>query len=66
MYLRVPDRDGPIASHRDVPTQPADPLEALEPFGQDPVSAPECILAWYRLADLCQARCIRFVLGHPL
>ena len=51
MYLCILDRDGQIVFDRNLPSEPAALLKAIEPFREDLVIAAECIFTWYWLAD---------------
>jgi len=66
MYTCVLDRDGKVALHRNLPTNPDFFLRTIEPFREDLVVAAECMFTWYWLADLCAREGIDFVLGHAL
>jgi transposase len=66
MYTHVLDANGQTAFERDLPTDPAVFLEALQPFRPDLVVGAECMFSWYWLADLCEDHGIPFVLGHAL
>ena len=66
MYTHVLDHTGKTVFERDLPTDPAAFLEALEPFRPDLVVGAECMFAWYWLADLCEDEGIPFALGHAL
>jgi Transposase len=66
MYLCILDHAGVIVLHREVACEPAAFLEAIAPYRDGLVVACECLFCWYRLADLCQAENIAFVLGHAL
>lgn len=66
MYLCILDREGNIVLHKNIKTQPAALLRAVEPFREGLVIGCECMFAWYWLADLCAEEGIEFVLGHVL
>jgi len=66
MYLCVLDADGKVLLHKDMATDPAVFLAAIEPYREDLVVGVECIFTWYWLADLCEREGITFVLGHAL
>lgn len=66
MYLCILDREGNIVLHKNIKTQPAALLRAVEPFREGLVIGCECMFAWYWLADLCAEEGIEFVLGHAL
>ena len=66
MYTHVLDAQGKTVFAKDLPTDPAVFLAALEPFRPDLVVGAECMFSWYWLADLCQDHSIPFVLGHAL
>ena len=66
MYLCIPNAEGEIVSHRNMPARPEPFLKTLIPYRDDVVVAAECIFTWYWLADLCQRENITFVLGHAL
>jgi transposase len=66
MYTHVLDQAGKSVFAKDLPTDPAAFLAALEPFRPDLVVGAECMFAWYWLADLCEGQGIPFALGHAL
>ncbi len=66
MYVCVVDAAGKVLLHRDMATDPAAFLAAIEPYREDLVVGVECIFTWYWLADLCEREGIAFVLGHAL
>lgn len=66
MYLCLIDAQGQTHLHKNLPTQPAALLHAIEPYRQDVVIGCECVYTWYWLADLCQQEKLTFVLGHAL
>jgi len=66
MYLCVFSHAGQKLLHKEVPSDPADLLEALAPYRAGLVIACECMFAWYWLADWCAREGIAFVLGHAL
>jgi transposase len=66
MYTHVLDANGKTVFERDLPTDPAAFLDALQPFRPDLVVGAECMFSWYWLADLCADESIPFVLGHAL
>jgi len=66
MYICILDQEGHVRLHRNLPTEPDDFLEAIEPFREDVVVGVECIFTWYWLADLCAEQDIPFILGHAL
>ena len=52
--------------HRNVKSTPEALLETGAPYRDDLVVAAECMCTWYRLADMCAAEGLAFVLGHAL
>jgi transposase len=66
MYLCILDQAGHIVLHKNVKTQPASLLHAVQPYREGLVVGCECMFAWYWLADLCAEEGIEFVLGHAL
>ena len=66
MYLCILDPAGQVVVHRNVASTPAAFLETVAPYRADLAVAAECMFTWYRLADLCAAEGITFVLGHAL
>jgi transposase len=66
MYICVLDEKGEIREHKNMITDAAVFLKAIQPFRKDVVVAAECMFTWYWLADLCQKEDIPFVLGHAL
>ncbi|RKY15982.1 MAG: IS110 family transposase, partial [Planctomycetota bacterium] len=66
MYLCILDAEGGVLLHRDMPTDAAAFLSAVEPYRDDLVIGVECIFTWYWLADLCAREETVFVLGHAL
>ena len=54
MYVCVLDVDGNVLLHKDMATDPAAFLAAIEPYRADLVVGVECIFTWYWLADLCE------------
>jgi hypothetical protein len=66
LYLCVLDPAGQVRLHRSVRANPEAFLKAIAPYRADLVVAVECMFTWYRLADLCRAEGIAFVLGHAL
>jgi len=66
MYLCILNKEGEVLLHRNMKTDPAAFLKAIEPYREDVVVAVECMFSWYWLADLCTRESIPFVLGHAL
>ena len=66
MYLCILDPDGQVVYDRNLPSEPAALLKAIEPFREDLVISSECMFAWYWLADVCLDQGITFKLGHAL
>jgi transposase len=60
------DQAGNIVLQTQLPADKQRLLDILAPYRPDVVIAVECLFAWYRVADLCQAEGIPFVLGHAL
>ena len=66
MYLCIIDAKGTILLHKNLKTEPAAFLAAIDPYRDGLVVAVECIFTWYWLSDLCSREKIPFVLGHAL
>jgi len=66
MYLCIIDAKGTILLHKNLKTEPAAFLAAIEPYRDGLVVAVECMFTWYWLSDLCSREKIPFVLGHAL
>lgn len=66
MYVCVLDHQGEVRLHKNLPAEPESFLAAVEPFRDDIVVGAQCILTWYRLADLCASQEIPIVLEHVL
>jgi transposase len=66
MFLCVLDERGYPLLEKNIKTDPALFLKAIEPYREDVVVAVECMFTWYWLADLCSRENIPFVLGHAL
>ena len=66
MYLCIIDAKGTILLHKNLKTEPAAFLAAIDPYRDGLVVAVECMFTWYWLSDLCSREKIPFVLGHAL
>ena len=66
MHVSITDEHGTELASKNIPTDPAAFLRAIEPYRDDLVVGVECIFCWYWLADLCAAEGIHFVVGHAL
>jgi len=66
MYFCILDQSGKICFEKNLPANPDEFLNAVEPFRCDVVVCVECLFTWYWLADLCAKENIPFVLGHAL
>jgi transposase len=66
MYIWILDREGNTVFDRNIKTQPATLLRAIQPYRDGLVIGCECMFTWYWLADLCKREGIEFILGHAL
>jgi transposase len=66
MYLCILNQEGEILLHRNIKTEPATFLAAIDPYREDLVVSAECMFSWYWLADLFAEEDIPFILGHAL
>ncbi len=66
MYLCILDHEGNKRLHRNVRAKPREFLNAIHSFRDELVVGAECMFTWYWLADLCQDKGIKFILGHAL
>jgi transposase len=66
MHVCVLDQAGAVLFDRNLPARPEGFLRAIAPFRADLIVGAECMVAWYWVADLCQAEDIPFALGHAL
>lgn len=66
MFVHILSAKGQTVFEKDLPAEPDQFLNAVQPFRKNLVVGCECMFAWYWLADLCEDKRIPFVLGHAL
>ena len=66
MYVCIIDQEARIIKQKNIKSNPASFLKAIDKCRDDIVVSAECIFTWYWLADLCSKENIAFILGHAL
>ena len=66
MYLCIIDQEARIIKQKNIKSNPAAFMKAIEKYRDDIVVSAECMFTWYWLADLCAKERITFILGHAL
>ncbi len=66
MYLCIIDQEARIVKQKNIKSNPAAFLKAIDKYRDDLVVSAECMFTWYWLADLCAEQNITFILGHAL
>ena len=66
MYVCIIDQEGAIVKQKNIKSNPAAFLKAIEKYRDDIVVSAECMFTWYWLADRCARENIPFILGHAL
>jgi transposase len=66
MYVCIIDQEARIIKQKNIKSNPASFLQAIDKYRDDIVVSAECMFTWYWLADLCSKESITFILGHAL
>ena len=66
MYVCIIDKEARIVKQKNIKSNPAAFLKAIDKYRDDIVVSAECMFTWYWLADLCSQENITFILGHAL
>jgi transposase len=66
MYVCIIDTEARIVKQKNIKSNPAAFLKAIDKYRDDIVVSAECMFTWYWLADLCAKENIPFILGHAL
>ncbi len=66
LHVCIMDTDKNILVHKPIKANPHALLQLIEPYLDDLVIGVECMFSWYWVADFCQDKGIKFVLGHAL
>ena len=66
MYVCIIDQEARIIKQKNIKSNPAAFMKAIDKCRDDIVVSAECIFTWYWLADLCSKENIIFILGHAL
>jgi transposase len=66
MYVCIIDKEARIVKQKNIKSNPAAFLKAIDKYRDDIVVSAECMFTWYWLADLCAKEKIAFILGHAL
>ncbi len=66
MYVCIIDQEARIVKQKNIKSNPAAFMKAIDNYRDDIVVSAECMFTWYWLADLCAKENITFVLGHAL
>jgi hypothetical protein len=66
MYVCIIDQEARIVKQKNIKSNPAAFLKAIDKYRDDIVVSAECMFTRYWLADLCEKENITFILGHAL
>jgi transposase len=66
IYVCIIDQEARIIKQKNIKSNPAAFLKAIEKYRDDIAVSAECMFTWYWLADLCAKEGITFILGHAL
>jgi transposase len=66
MYVCIIDQEARTIKQKNIKSNPASFLQAIDNYRDDIVVSAECMFTWYWLADLCSKESITFILGHAL
>jgi len=66
MYVCIINQEARIVKQKNIKSNPAAFLKAVDKYRDDLVVSAECMFTWYWLADLCAEENITFILGHAL
>lgn len=66
MYVCIIDQEARIIKQKNIKSNPAAFMKAIDKYRDDIVVSAECMFTWYWLADLCLKENIIFILGHAL
>ena len=66
MYMCIIDQEVRIVKQKNIKSNPAAFLKAIDKYRDNLVVSAECMFTWYWLADLCAEENITFILGHAL
>jgi hypothetical protein len=63
MYVCIIDQEARIIKQKNIKSNPAAFMKAIDKYREDIVVSAECMFTWYWLADLCGKENITFILG---
>jgi transposase len=66
IYVCIIDQEARIIKQKNIKSNPASFMKAIDKYRDDIVVSAECMFTWYWLADLCEKESITFILGHAL
>ncbi len=66
LYVCIIDQLGKILVHKEIPADPKQLYQLLEPYVGNIVVGVECMHCWYWVSDFCMDSSIDFILGHAL
>jgi transposase len=66
IYVCIIDQETRIIKQKNIKSNPAAFMKAIDKYRDDIVVSAECMFTWYWLADLCAKQNITFILGHAL
>ncbi len=66
LYVCIIDQMGEILVHKEIPANPKQLYQLLEPYVGNIVVGVECMHCWYWVSDFCMDSSIDFILGHAL
>jgi transposase len=66
LYVCILNQEGKTIRHKECPADPDRLFKLIEPYLEDLILGVECMHCWYWVADFCEEKKIKFILGHAL
>lgn len=66
LYVCILDQEGNTCVHKEIPANPEQLHQLLEPYIGNIVVGVECMHCWYWVSDFCDELGVDFILGHAL